>query len=378
MLLRAGRQSAILVVRNPWQGASGVDMSVFLAGGGERPDAGFGGVVADVPLRRVVCMSSSHVAFLSALNQTDIIKGVSGGRYICDPQIVEGLKAGRVKDVGYDNSINFELLAALRPDLVLVYGVAGQSSVATGKTAEMGIRTAYIGDYLETTPLGKAEWIVAFGAMTGHLTDAITKFEKICRRYDAARALAAGVKRHPRVMLNAPWRDVWFVPGDSSYMVALIRDAGGAYACAGGESRLARDGDAPRESRGSGSTAGVTGGASKAGSGRDVSDASGARESRPLGAESAYIRARSADVWLNPGSVTTMAELTAENSKFASIPPVTSGRVWNNNLRLTAGGGSDFWESGAVAPDRILLDLVRILHPELLPGYQPYYYRQLK
>ena len=338
VILKAGRHSSILVVKDPWQGAEGVNISVFLAVDGERPAEGFDGVVVDVPLQRVVCMSSSHVAFLEALGEIDIIKGVSGGRFINSPKILEWLKDGRVKDVGYDSSINFELLASLRPDLVLVYGVAGQSDVAVSKAAEMGIRTAYIGDYLESSPLGKAEWLVAFGQMTGKRAGAEMEFDSICRRYEEARARAAGVEHRPKVILNSPWRDVWFVPGDSNYMVSLLRDAGGEYACAGEMSR----------------------------------------RSRPLGAETAYIYAMKSEFWLNPGSAVTMQELLSENPKFASIPAVKSGNVWNNNLRSTPAGGSDFWESGAVMPDRILLDLIHILHPKLLPAYVPYYYRQLK
>jgi len=338
-ILKAGRGSSILVIKNPWQGAVGVDMRIFLSENGEKPPAGFQGVAVSVPLRRVVCMSSSHIAFLEALGQGDIIKGVSGARFIHSENIAAGIAVGRIKDVGYDNSINFEMLAALQPDLVMVYGVAGQSDIATAKAAAMGIRTAYIGDYLETDPLGKAEWLVAFGQLTGQRAQAETQFAAICERYEKARALASAAAQRPKVMLNSPWRDVWFVPGGGSYMAALIRDAGGVYVCA---------------------------------------DAANTNDSRPLAAEAAYIYAKNSDFWLNPGSATTLSELLSENPRFASIPPVRSGRVWNNNLRLTAGGGSDFWESGAVMPDRILLDLIHILHPELLPDYQPYYYRQLK
>lgn len=145
-------------------------------------------------------------------------------------------------------------------------------------------------------------------------------------------------------MLNTPYRDSWFIPSEQSYMVELIRDAGAnCYTC---------------------SAEGNT--------------------SQPIDMEQAYTWAAAADYWLNVGPCNSLRQLTSQNPKFANIKAVTQYRVYNNNARQTASGGSDFWESGVVRPDLILRDLMAIFHPELPidstqnSAHKLYYYQQLK
>lgn len=127
---------------------------------------------------------------------------------------------------------NFEKLVALKPDVVFLYGLTGKNAV-TDKLHELGLKTVYIGDYVENNPLGRAEWITVFGEFTGRRELARTLFDSISNEYNRAKALVSGVEKRPEVMLNAPWQDSWFVPGDRSYMVRLLEDAGGNYACRG-------------------------------------------------------------------------------------------------------------------------------------------------
>jgi iron complex transport system substrate-binding protein len=102
------------------------------------------------------------------------------------------------------------------------------------------------------------------------------------------------------------------------------------------------------------------------------------RDSRPIDIEQAYMAMQSADVWLNTNHYNTLAELTADNPRFASTPPVRGRQVFNNNARTTPAGGSDFWESGVVRPDVVLGDLVKILHPEAAADSLYYYYKRLE
>ena len=331
-------QSSLLRVTNPWQGARDVEKWVFLSKNGERPPKGFNGTVVEVPVRRAICMSSSHVAFCDALGAADVVCGVSGGRFITNPVIRKKLEEGAIQDVGTDQNVNYELVAALKPDVLLTYGLAGESSVVTDKMREMEGRVVYLGEYVENHPLGKAEWVVAVGEMLGRREQAMTLFDSVAQRYEQVRALAQNVAEKPRVMLNAPWRDSWFVPGDRSYMVRLIEDAGGEYVCRGEDTE----------------------------------------QSRPISTEAAFVAINDADVWLGPGAVTTLDELLVENPRFAEVPPVRNGRVYNNNLRRTPEGGSDFWESGTVFPDIVLADMIRIFHPELLPEHELFYFRHLQ
>ena len=331
-------RSAILCVKDPWQGARGVEKWVFLARDDERPPRGFDGTVVRVPIRRAVCMSSSHVAFFDALDALSVVSGVSGGRFITNAVIRQKLEQGTVRDVGTEQNVNIELVTALQPDVLFTYGLSGESSVATDRMREMHVPVVYVGEYVENHPLGKAEWIVVMGEMVGRRKEAVTLFDSIEEEYNRVRKLAQQVQERPAVMLNAPWRDTWYVPGDRSYMVRLIVDAGGDYVCRGEDTE----------------------------------------QSRPISMESAYVFINQSDVWMGPGAATTLDEVLAENPRLRDVLPVSRGQVYNNNLRRTPEGGSDFWESGTVYPQIILKDMIHIFHPELLPEHQLYYFRKLE
>lgn len=328
----------VVEIRDPWQGATDVTMQIFLSLDGAVAPEGFNGAVVNVPIRSAVCMSSSYIAFFAELGCDSVVSGVSGAGYVTNENIRRRYAEGSVADVGYDNSLNYELIARIAPDVVFMYGVTGANTTVSDKLAEMGIRTVYIGDYIENNPLGKAEWMVLMGEFTGRRELAEDMFREIALEYEEVKGLASGVTIRPEVMLNAPWRDSWFVPGDRSYMVRLLDDAGASYACAG------------------------------------VDD----DKSRPISLETAYLAAAGADFWLGPGTVTTKTELLADNPRFKDIPAVRNGRVYNNNARVTLDGGSDFWESGTVRPHVVLKDMISIFHPELLPGHELYYFRQIE
>lgn len=330
--------NTVLTVRNPWQGARDVSMDLFLSRNGAEPPDGFTGRTISVPVRKTVCLSSSHVAFLDALGCIGTVRGVSGAKFITSDSIRAGYDAGLIADLGYDANMNYERLAAMQPDIIFIYGVAGENSRLTDKLDELNLPYLYIGDYLEYSPLGKTEWIKVFGELTGRRNEASRLLERIAARYDSIRMRASEAEVRPKVMLNAPYRDTWFVPGDRSYMVTLIRDAGGSYACEGVDSEI----------------------------------------SRPLSGEAAYVALEASDIWLNPNMAASVADLKGENPKFTEVRAVRHGRVWNCNRRSTPQGGSDFWESGAVRADVVLADMFHIFHPEESPGYRPYYFKCLE
>lgn len=329
-----GRET-VLRVLDPWQGAEGVvyDYRLVEDTTGERTLK-----PGEIrwPVRSAVCMSSSHVAFLDAVGAVGTIRGVSGKDFVSNPAV----RREGVREVGYDSRLDYETIVALRPDVVFVYGLAAENEAAE-TLRRLGVPVLYVADYLEQDPLGRAEWIVPFGLLVDQMDEAVGAFMEVEEAYKTiGERVAVSVDREhrPRVMLNAPYKDVWYVPGDRSYLTRLLDDAGGEY--------LGRGDDSDR--------------------------------SRPVSAEQALRWMARADYWLNPGQATTMAQLRADNRRFATLPVVRRGRVYNNNARTTAQGGSDFWESGAVRPDVVLADLVRILHPELLPEHTLYYFRELE
>ena len=328
-----GRQSVLLTVTNPWQGADGIAVQLFIARDGETAPEGFDGQVLEGDADRIVAMSSTHIAMLDAIGEVDRVVGVSGIDYISNPDIQA--RRDRIGDVGYEGNINYELLLSLDPDLVLLYGVNGASGMEP-KLRELGIPFMYVGDYLEESPLGKAEWMVALSEVVGCRSEGEKVFAEIPVRYNALKQrVAENALDAPSVMLNMPYGDSWFMPSAGSYAVRLIEDAGGDYIY--------------KKNTGNAST--------------------------PVDMEEAYLLASAADLWLNVGMASTLGEVKAACPKFADTRCFRNGYVYNNNARTNAAGGNDYFESGVVHPELVLRDLIKIFHPELVEEDFVYYKR---
>lgn len=308
-----------VMIKNPWQGADSVAMCYRV----------------EMPAERIVAMSSTFVAMLESLGEVDRIVGVSGLDFISS----EAIKArgDEVADVGYNDYFDYEKLVMLNPDVVLLYGVNGPSPLEE-KLKELNIPFTYIGEYLEESPLGKAEWVVAIGEIIGKREEAIALFNEIEKRYNAVKESVRLSISRPRVMLNAPYNDNWWLPSTKNYMSQLIADAGGDYIY--------------KEN---------TGNASKI-----------------IDIEEAYLLMSEADVWINPGQAASMEQLAEMAPRFTDTRVYCDGFVYNNNRRSTIGGGNDFYESGIMNPDVILKDLVKVFYPSLLEDYEPVYYQQLQ
>lgn len=330
-----GYESSIITVTNPWQGADSITTQLFIARGGESAPEGFTGQVLEGDASRIVAMSSTHIAMLDAVGEAGRVVGVSGIDYISNPVIAADRDS--IGDVGYEGNINYELLISLEPDLVLLYGVNGASSME-GKLNELGIPFMYVGDYLEESPLGKAEWMVALSEVVGKRKEGEQVFGGIPVRYnDLKKRVADSVLDAPSVMLNTPYGDSWFMPSTESYVARLVKDAGGDY----------------------------------------IYKKNTGNASLPVDLEEAYKLTSEADMWLNVGMANSLDELRTSCPKFSDTRCFRNGSVWNNNLKTNAAGGNDYYESAVVNPDILLRDLVKIFHPELVEE-DFVYYKQLK
>lgn len=328
-----GKQSVLLTVTNPWQGADNVAAQLFISRDGETVPEGFEGQVLAGTAERIVCMSSTHIAMLDAVGEVGRVVGVSGIDYISNSNIQT--RHDSIGDVGYEGNINYELLLSLDPDLVLLYGVNSASGMEP-KLRELGIPFLYVGDYLEESPLGKAEWLVALSEVVGKRAEGEKVFAEIPVRYNALKQrVAENALDAPSVMLNMPYGDSWFMPSTESYAVRLIKDAGGDYIY--------------KKNTGNAST--------------------------PIDMEAAYLLASAADMWLNVGMANTLGEVKAACPKFADTRCFRNGDVYNNNARTNAAGGNDYFESAVVHPDLVLRDLIKIFHPELVEEDFVYYKR---
>jgi len=304
-------------------------------------------------VKRVVCLSTTHIAYLDAINETRSIVGVSGRQYIYND------KLRNATDVGYESAIDYESLMALEPDVVFAYAVPGQPADYIQKIRQLGMNVIEVPEHLEDHPLGKAEFLVAFAAFFDKEVMAMEQFHWIYETYEEYRLLARQTVtlrqrrkavedgsssldslntpfKPVKILINAPFKDVWYVPGTESHLHILIRDAGGI-----------------------------------------ILGSENGKKTAVMSTEQAYIHALKADYWLHPNQFSNLSSLAALDPRFAEIEAFRKGNVWNNNLRSTPEGGSDYFESGAVSPHLILADLIAIFYPDALPKHKFVYYRKL-
>ena len=328
-----------ITIKNPWQGANNVNMAYYLVRRGSPVPAGIDtSKIIFVPVRKVVCMSTTHVAMISALGEENTIAGMSGTAFMYSANLTSRAKAGLLSDVGYEANLNKELILKIMPDITMIYGVGSESSGYVGKIEELGIKVVYNADYLETDPLGKAEWIKLFGALYCREDKADSIFTAEATAYNSLKLFIAGsISKKPVVLLGLPFKDTWFISPGNSFISRLISDAGGTYLWKDTKSSL----------------------------------------SMPFGLENVYMKAMNADYWLNIGTVKIKSDIPAVDQRLSQLPCFRNGKLFNNNNRVTDAGGNDFWESGAVYPHLILKDIASILHPELFPGDQLFYYRKI-
>lgn len=339
-----------LIVKNRWSGKEKDDVYTLVPRDfkNQNTDAKQQGITDDIytihyPVKKVVCMSSSHVAYLAELGEHECIKGISGTKFITNEKVRGLIKENRIADVGGENLPDYELIISMKPDVVIAYGINGGNNSHIEKLQQFGIKALTIGDYLEDSPLGKLEYLKLFGELTQKREIADSIFIAKAQRYiDIKTKIASAIEGSDTtdVLLNAPYNGIWYIPGDKNYTSQLIKDAGGKI--------LGAKEDEIQPSQ--------------------------------LSFEHVYQFALKADVWLHPNIINTLKALEAENPLFKNIPALKNNRVYNNTLRNTPEGGSDFWETGVVEPHIILEEIAHILHPELFTqeNFKFKYYRRLK
>jgi iron complex transport system substrate-binding protein len=328
-----------VTITNPWQGAENVNQVFYLTNRGSViPGINDSASVITVPVGKIICMSTTHIAMISALGEENSIYGMSGAGYIYSENLLTRVRKGLLPDVGFDFNLDKEMILKISPDLIIMYGVGSESEGYVGRIKDLGIRILYDADYLETHPLGKAEWIKLFGALFCRENLADSLFESESEAYSQIRSMISGSSRYsPKVLLGLPFKDTWFISPGNTFISKLIDDAGGSYLW------------------------------------KDLQSS----YSMPFGIENVYMKAMYADYWLNIGDVTTREEIMMIDPRLKELPCYRRGHLYNNNKRVTNEGGNDYWETGAVKPHLILKDIGSILHPEIFAGSDLYFYRRI-
>jgi len=329
----------VISVQNPFEPQAKVVRYLLVPRGAARPAGYPDAQVIETPLRSLVGLSSMHVALADFLGASDLVVGVGSFKYVSAARVRQRIAAGQVYEVGQGKELNNELLVAHHPDLVMTTGWPGEGVDHFQTLRAAGVPVLINSEWVETTPLARAEWVKVLAALLNKESVVNQKFDAVAREYQRLAALGRGAAKKPSVVVGIPFKDVWYVPDTDSYMAQFLRDAGATYHW-------------DRTKAASGSLA--------------------------LSFEAVAPVALGADYWLQTGTLATKAALLAQDTRYAAFAPVKHNRIFNNNLRTNAQGSNDYWESGAMHPDVILADLLYILHPELLPTWTLRYYQPVR
>ncbi len=184
-------------------------------------------IVINAPLKRSVVSSSVHTAGIAELGKIGAIAGVSDvSYYLPDDPVAVGVREGKIADAGASFSPDIEKIIDLGSDGLVITPYEGEGYNSLKK---LGIPMALMTDYLESTPLGRAEWILLIGALYGRFDEAQAIYKDVRAKYQSLRECAAGSKEVPLVITEKPMSGVWYVPGGNSYVAAMISDASATY-----------------------------------------------------------------------------------------------------------------------------------------------------
>ncbi|HPX76576.1 MAG TPA: ABC transporter substrate-binding protein [Bacteroidales bacterium] len=294
-------------------------------------------VTIPIPVSKVACLSTSHIAFISTLDKTSSIKGISTPELVCNSEVSKLYAQGKIYNIGYDNQINYEKIISISPDVVFAFGVDNTSVSKFQKLTDLGIPVVFVNDFTEAKPLGRSEWIKFFACFYDKLNFATEYFDSIENNYlNIKSSIPQNVKK-PKVLVSLPWKGTWWVPGGNSFFANFINDAGGEYIF----------------------------------SNNNHSDSQG------LNIEEVFAKAKNISFWLNPNNVNTKTEILSIDNRLEFFEPYKTAKIYNNNLKENQAGGNDFWESGILHPDIILLDLKTIFHQDSTNNHSLYYYKQI-
>ena len=328
---------SIVKITNPWPKATKDYTYILQKKGGIIPDSLKQNMIIKVPLNTIVVTSTTHIPSLEMLGVENTLIGFPNLDYISSERVRARIDAGKIKELGNNQSLNTEILIDMQPDLIVGFGI-DNNNPTLDNLQKNGLKIMLNGDWNEQTPLGKAEWIKFFGALYEMETKADQLFSAIEKEYSKILAMAQKNTSKPTVMAGAIFENQWYLPHGNSWGSIFIKDAGGQYLWS--------------ESHGTGSLS--------------------------LPFETVLEKAKGADFWIGPAQFTSLAEMTIDNPHYDQFAAFKNKKVYSFSNKKGRTGGLLFYELAPNRPDLVLKDMVKILHPELLRGYQLYFFEKLK
>ncbi|SDB24257.1 iron complex transport system substrate-binding protein [Flavobacteriaceae bacterium MAR_2010_188] len=329
----------ILEIKNPWPKADKVFKYALInrekAAAITLDRGAYDGIIL-TPVKSIVVTSTTHLPAIELLGVGNSLVGFPGTDYISSKYFRNRIENNELRELGKNEDINTEVLLDLNPELVVAFGVDG-----TSKTFDL-IKTAnipviYNGDWVESSPLAKAEWIKFFGILFEKEAQADSIFKNIEAEYLKAKKIAANSGNSPSALSGALHQDVWYLPSGDSPEAQFFKDANIDYLW------------------------------------KDTS----AKGSLGLSFEAVLEKAKSAQLWFNPSYYSSLEQLEKSNPHYKEFDAFQNKQVYSFVNKKGATGGVLYYEEAFARPDLVLKDIVKIAHPNLLPNYTPYFFQAL-
>ncbi|MBT8394436.1 MAG: ABC transporter substrate-binding protein [Flavobacteriaceae bacterium] len=330
----------ILTIKSPWQNSTKIfryalvnesDISEYNFNQND-----FDGLLK-VPIKTIVVTSTTHIPSLELLNVQNTLVAFPETDYISSEITRNRIDKGYVRDLGKNEGINIEVLLELKPDVVIGFGVDGVNK-AFENINKANIPVVYNGDWVESSPLAKAEWVKFFGVLYGVEKKSDSIFNAIESDYLEAKELASTVQDIPTVLSGAMHKDIWYLPNGASTEAQFLKDANVNYLWS--------------NTKGTGSLA--------------------------LNFEVVFDRAKDADIWMSPSYYKSYEDLKQANQHYSKFKAYANQKVFSFNNTKGKSGGVLYYELGFARPDIVLKDIIKICHPELLKNYEPFFFKPLE
>ena len=321
-------------VVNPWDTTKMLHSYILLDKAASAPAEMPQGDVVRIPLNNSAVYTLVHCALIDEIGAYSQIKGVCDLSYITIDKVQADAKQGRIRNLGESMNPNIEDMIDMSPDAILLSPF--QNAGSYGRLGKLGIPIIECADYMETSAMGRAEWIRLFGLLYGRQTEADSIFNEVRAEYEQLKSLASSAKHHPTVITDLKYGSTWYVPGGSSTTGRLLKDAATDYVY------------------------------------KDNTD----NGSLALAPEVVFERSVDADIWIiryNQAVSKTYDEIAQEYSSYSRMKAFTSKNIYACNTQLVP-----FYSEVPFHPNRLLKDFIKILHPELLPDYTLQYYEHLQ
>ncbi len=328
---------SVVTVSNPWPKADKSYTYILKEKNGIIPDSLKQFLTISVPVKTIVVTSTTHIPSLEMLGVENTLVGFPNLNYISSEKVRALIDGKKLKELGSNQALNTEVVIDLQPQVIIGYGI-DNNNPTLDNLQKNGLKVLLNGDWNEQTPLGKAEWIKFFGALYGKQDKANKLFSKIEKDYLNTLRIAKSATIHPTILAGDMFEDKWYLPQGTSWGCQLLKEAQGNYLWA--------------TTTGTGSLS--------------------------LSFETVLEKGKNADFWITSGQFGSLKEMLESNPHYSQFKAFQNKNVYSFSGRKGKTGGVLYYELAPNRPDIVLKDIVKILHPELLVDYKPYFFEKLK